>query len=911
MLVVFRYIVRQFTIVRLGVAQGGSPRRDPSGICVLYVNAAVRIQFPDHRPEQARVNAYGVVLGRVANEVADREVAVLAQEPGDDGLASLANFVGVRLHVSVALLLGRACYAAVLARCRELQLDLASERDGVEESLGRVFDDSQSGARGRHFTTAKKYHRARRRTSRPPRAPLLHRPACAFLRGSEMASHRLEVVPLSDVSGTVIGYGTGTANEVAQLAPLKWSGTPAQETALEFVRIAALQRLSEARADAETRAVVKVDGVSYAADSRSVSSRLNSLAFALRAPALTSLVPATDGSLAELDAHGIYDVCAGVATFLGACAQWESTARASVTAATTIAEIQSAVTAAAIPDFSAGVPAALRSQLPESILSTTVTCGIVGADNVTVRGDATIVGDVSAAEATFGSVSAGPCTLGSASVASLNAGSGDISTTGRVAAGRGELAIVEAGTASVSGTLTANAITAGTSALGVATATSIDAGSGAITTTGALNAGQATLGATSVASIQVAGGAVLGNTEVSSLDIAGLFQGGGAAFTGLVTFGSASGGPLEATQIDTGSGTIKTTGAVQAGSLVTGPITSSTIETGAIESTTANLGDTTAGALTASSVNAGSGAITTTGAISGGTASIGTISAVSLGVSGTVTTDLTFASVGAIRRLLFAGPGTDSGWVAYYPHDSSANNPWFGAGGSHNSVMELGVGDDAGLNADSLRIEGGAGIYLKATDRVISSAKIEARGGLDALGHAIQTTGSLAAGTSTLGAVTCGSLNAGTGAIQTSGSLGAGPCTLGAVTATSFEAGSGAISTTGTLTVGTATIGTLTSLNLAGAVNSDMNFSASGSGVRRIHFAAGSDSGWIAHFTHDSSANNPWYNAASTQNAVMELGVGDDIGINADCVRIQGCMGIYLKAADRVISSAKIEARGG
>jgi hypothetical protein len=114
------------------------------------------------------------------------------------------------------------------------------------------------------------------------------------LRGSEMASHRLEVVPLSDASGAVVGYGTGTANEVAQLASLKWSGAATQETALEFVRVAALQRLSEARFDAETRSCVKISGVSYAADSRAVASRLNSITFALRDPSLTSLVPAAD-----------------------------------------------------------------------------------------------------------------------------------------------------------------------------------------------------------------------------------------------------------------------------------------------------------------------------------------------------------------------------------------------------------------------------------------------------------------------------------------------------------------------------------------------------------------------------------------------------------------------------------------
>jgi hypothetical protein len=184
------------------------------------------------------------------------------------------------------------------------------------------------------------------------------------------------------------------------------------------------------------------------------------------------------------------------------------------------------------------------------------------------------------------------------------------------------------------------------------------------------------------------------------LGIAGVFQGGGAAFTRLVSFGSASGGPLEATRIDAGSGTIETTGAVRSGSVVTGSITASTNDAGSIEAGAAVLGETAMGALTATSVNAGSGSIATTGAITGSTASFGTIDVVNIGVSGNVTSDLKFAS-GSIRRLLFTGTGTDSGWVAYYPHDLSANNPWYGAGRTQNSVLELGVGDDAGVNAEA------------------------------------------------------------------------------------------------------------------------------------------------------------------------------------------------------------------
>jgi hypothetical protein len=389
-------------------------------------------------------------------------------------------------------------------------------------------------------------------------------------------------------------------------------------------------------------------------------------------------------------------------------------------------------------------------------------------------------------------------------------------------------------------------------------------------------------------------------------------------------------------------------------------------------------------------------------------------------------------------------------------------------------VLEIGVGDDWGAHADSIRIDGCAGIYLKAYDRVISSCKIEARGGVDALSNTIATTG----------AVTCGSLNAGAGAITTTGSVSTGELNAtgattlamttitapgisnsytagtelllkgaavsitgthasasglwgsytrgveggdlvltagdgksvgnngsatstinggsvviragrassdtsapgsairtyagavkfqcgsleqisnsdaatyvtemilqnnrlgvgtdnvtsrsetlqvagsvyasGGATVGSINAGSGTIQTTGAVTAGSlsagsgaitggsATVSTVTATNLSvsGTVTSDLSFAWT-SGTRRIMFQGTSDSAWISYITHDSSANNLWYNVASGQNSVLEIGVSDDFGTHADTIRIDGCEGIYLKARDRVISSCKIEARGG
>jgi hypothetical protein len=111
----------------------------------------------------------------------------------------------------------------------------------------------------------------------------------------------------------------------------------------------------------------------------------------------------------------------------------------------------------------------------------------------------------------------------------------------------------------------------------------------------------------------------------------------------------------------------------------------------------------------------------------------------------------------------------------------------------------------------------------------------------------------------------------------------------------------GGIYTSGALTAGTATIGTMANLNVLGTVDCNLVFSPSGA-AQRVRLAGVSNSGWLAFQAHDLSAENPWYKAASTHSSVLELGVNDDLGTGADSVRIDGCKGIYLKAADCVVS---------
>ena len=125
---------------------------------------------------------------------------------------------------------------------------------------------------------------------------------------------------------------------------------------------------------------------------------------------------------------------------------------------------------------------------------------------------------------TTGNIDAGTGTLnaGATTVDSLDAGSGAIQTTGT--------------------------LNAGASTLGATTVDSLDAGSGAIQTTGTLNAGASTLGATGVTSlsasglIQTTGNATFGDAVTDTVGIAGILTVGDrldvSGDTDLVTLGT-------------------------------------------------------------------------------------------------------------------------------------------------------------------------------------------------------------------------------------------------------------------------------------------------------------------------------------------------------------------------------------
>ena len=159
------------------------------------------------------------------------------------------------------------------------------------------------------------------------------------------------------------------------------------------------------------------------------------------------------------------------------------------------------------------------------------------------------------------------------------------------------------------------------------------------------------------------------------------------------------------------------------------------------------------------------GGITTTGsAVVSGNVRAGTLT-----VDGDTTTagDLQFTSYDS--KIGFAG-ASDTATIQYLQNDDSAANPWANAASAQNSALVISVGDDRNAtDGDSIRLDASRGIVLAATDRVVATCQIEARGGLNALDQQIVTTGALRAGT-----VNASSLDAGSGTIRTTGAMEAG-----------------------------------------------------------------------------------------------------------------------------------------
>ncbi|MBU2652711.1 MAG: hypothetical protein KKA81_17425 [Bacteroidetes bacterium] len=139
----------------------------------------------------------------------------------------------------------------------------------------------------------------------------------------------------------------------------------------------------------------------------------------------------------------------------------------------------------------------------------------------------------------------------------------------------------------------------------------------------------------------------------------------------------------------------------------------------------------------------------------------------------------------------------DSGGTEQFAFDAAAGTLAVGTSGQFPSVR-----------TDNLQAISGSIALLSNFDAVTADGAI--------------TGASLAAGA---GAITGGSLDVGSGAITTTGTLNAGTSTLGATGVSSLDAGSGAITTTGTLNAGAATLGAtgVSSLSASGLIRTTGN----------------------------------------------------------------------------------------
>ena len=278
-----------------------------------------------------------------------------------------------------------------------------------------------------------------------------------------------------------------------------------------------------------------------------------------------------------------------------------------------------------------------------------------------------------------------------------------ISATGRVGIGNEDPlhTLDVTGSARITSTLSA----------GGTTVTSLNATSGAITTSGALSAGSAAITNTLTA----------GATTVSSL---------GAGSGAITTTGSLTTGAATVTSLNAGTGNITTTGSLSTGAAT---VTSLNAGTGNITTT----GILTTGAANVSSLDAGTGNITTTGSLSTGAATVTSLNA----GSGTITTTGNIF----VNRLVSSGYG---------------------------SAAQPVIGFEESTIKDGIFRPGAAslGFSTAGNERMrISSAGRLGIGNQDPL-HTLDVTGS-ARITSTLsaGGTTVTSLNATSGAITTTG----------------------------------------------------------------------------------------------------------------------------------------------
>lgn len=414
-----------------------------------------------------------------------------------------------------------------------------------------------------------------------------------------MPGNDLIVVPLHDLAGNVVGYAAGPQSEVEDLAVEVWGAQdPPTRSALDYLKDAALARVQLIKSDAEADGVL-IGGNVYSTDLESQIKYVGGLVFAVRDPSYIGSWKLQNGQYVTLDANGVYSVCAGIMTYIQACAIWEKDLIAQISTAQSVQAIQNIDFLRGRPTGSLGVAPVTQSSTPPPLqvfntrMDPNVTCdtlsvaltstlgdatarslsGMSGALNVlgavNMRSDADVTGSASAGSLIVrgAALMQGPTTLNNATIGGTLGVSGPVNITSNASVG----SLTVSGATLLQGATTiANNVTIG----GTASLQSSAGVAGDLSITGGLVAQGATLlkGTTTVnANASLSGNVVVGGTATlqSGADVTGnLYVSGGLTAQGATLLKGAT--TINADSTITGNAVVGGTATLQSSASVAG-----------------------------------------------------------------------------------------------------------------------------------------------------------------------------------------------------------------------------------------------------------------------------------------------------------------------------------------------------
>jgi sugar lactone lactonase YvrE len=531
-----------------------------------------------------------------------------------------------------------------------------------------------------------------------------------------------------------------------------------------------------------------------------------------------------------------------------------------------------------------------------------------------------------------------------------------LSATGRLGIGNQDpLTTLDVnGTARITSTLSAGATTvtslnAGSGAItttGALSAGSLDAGSGAISTTGALSAGSAAItntlsaGATTVASLAAGSGAIstTGTLSAGATTVASLNSGGNISNAGSLTSGAAN-----VSSLDAGAGNITTTGNVFVNRVVSSGYGSAAepvigfeemnIKDGIFRPGAASLGFSTAGnermrlssagrlgignqdplhtldvtgsARITSTLSAGATTVTSLNASSGAITTTGALSAGAITTTGTA----------SVNRLI----GTDFGTAAVpaIGFEEFVTGTIYSREGIFKPARgALGI---SAFGVERMRVSSnGVGIGRPDPSNALDvSGTVRITGTLSAGATTVASLNASSGAITTTGALTAGSLNSG-GNISNAGSLTTGSLNSGGNISNAGSLTTGSITTTGAISAASASItdvslNTINGSKYSGGGSSGRTFKLnySGTPTTTVSVFAGTNgsSGTANGGVGVGRFSNPTSMAVDSTGAVYvvdgnfnKLRKVSSSGVISDFVNISGIAGLCVDNSDNIFA---------